>query len=250
MTSATPWFAQTGTGADLVLLHPAWTDSTAMRPLAEHLGGYRCLLVDRPGHGRSRDTGTDWSYAQMADSVAVVVEEHASAPVHLVGWSDGAVVGLHLALRRPDLVRSLVFGGAAYHRSGWLDGVLDEEPPPFLRDAYAAVSPDGVEHWPVVVEKSARLHQQEPDLTVDDLRAVRVPTLVVVGDDDQVRWEHLLDMYAALPDGELAVVPRATHGVVVEKPALLAELVREFHREDRGDGLAPIRRAARGTPSG
>lgn len=66
--------------------------------------------------------------------------------------------------------------------------------------------------------------------------------LIVVGDDDQVHWPHLIEMLEALLDGELAVIPRATHGVIVEKPALLAQLIREFHREDRDAGVAPIRR--------
>lgn len=55
---------------------------------------------------------------------------------------------------------------------------------------------------------------------------------------------HLIEMLEALPDGELAVLPRATHGAIVEKPALLAKLIREFHHGDRDDGVAPLRRRA------
>lgn len=240
-TRSTLFFAESGAGDELLLLHPGGTDSAAMGPLSEQLPDYRRLLVDRPGHGRSADVEGEWSFAMMADAMAEILAPRA-APVHVMGWSDGAIVGLHLALRRPELVRSLVFGGAAFHHGGWLDGVLDEEPPGFLRDAYAAVSPDGVQHWPVVVRKAQALHRAEPDLSVEDLRGVTLPVLIVVGDDDQVHWPHLIEMLEALLDGELAVIPRATHGVIVEKPALLAQLIREFHREDRDAGVAPIRR--------
>ncbi|PRZ12568.1 alpha/beta fold hydrolase [Nesterenkonia sandarakina] len=177
----------------------------------------------------------------MADATAEVLAPRAT-PVHVMGWSDGAIVRLHLALRRPELVRSLVFGGATFHHTGWLDGALDGEPPGFMRDAYTAVSPDGVQHWPVVVQKAQALHRREPDLSVEDLRGVALPALIVVGDEEQVRWPHLIEMLQALPDGKLAVIPRATHGAIVEKPALLAQLIREFHREDRDNGVVPIRR--------
>ncbi|TDS86907.1 alpha/beta fold hydrolase [Nesterenkonia aurantiaca] len=241
MTSRTPWFSETGVGEELLLLHPGGTDSTATAPLSAQLPDYRRLLVDRPGHGRSPDVDGAWSFTQMAEAVAQVLETH-TTPAHIVGWSDGAIVGLHLALRRPELVRSLVFGGAAFHRSGWLDGVLEGEPPEFMREAYAAISPDGGQHWPVVVQKAQQLHHREPDLSTQDLLRLRLPVLIVVGDDDQVRWPHLIEMLEALPDGELAVIPRATHGAIVEKPGLLAPLIREFHQPEPENGLAPIRR--------
>lgn len=245
MTGNRVWTSIEGEGETVVLLHPGGTDSRAMQPLADALPGHRILLVDRPGHGRSPDVDGAWSFAAMADAVADVIASSAASPVHVVGWSDGAIVGLHLALRHPDAVRSLVFGGAAFHHSGWRDGVLGGEPPVFMADAYAEVSPDGGAHWAVVTAKADELHVAEPDVTVSQLAVLDLPTLIVVGDDDEVRWDHLLEMYEALPDGELAVVPRATHGLLVEKPDLLAQLIVEFHRPDRGDGVAPIRRAGR-----
>lgn len=243
MTPSTCWSAESGAGEELLLLHPGGTDSAAMGPLAEHLTGYHQVILDRPGHGRSADVDGDWSFARMADAVAEVLQRHPT-PAHVVGWSDGAIVGLYLALRRPELVRSLVFGGAVFHHSGWRPGVLDGEPPEFMREAYGAVSPDGVEHWDAVVQKARELHLREPDLSAADLHGVGIPVLIVVGDDDQVQWGHLIEMLEALPDGELAVLPRATHGAIVEKPALLAQLIREFHHGDRDDGLAPLRRRA------
>ncbi|MCJ1715510.1 alpha/beta fold hydrolase [Curtobacterium sp. VKM Ac-2922] len=86
----------------------------------------------------------------------------------------------------------------------------------------ATVSPDGREHWPAVVAKSAAMHAHEPSWTPDDLAT----------------------MLESVPDAELAVVPRATHGLIVEQPGVLAELVRTFHTTGRSDGVAPRRRAA------
>ena len=95
----------------------------------------------------------------------------------------------------------------------------------------------------MIVEKLDSLHTVAPALTVDDLATLTVPTMVILGDDDKVQLEHAVAMYRALPDGELAVLPRATHGLVVEKPALFAQLIRDFHHAERINGLAPIRRA-------
>lgn len=237
------WIEEHGSGPALVALHPGGTDSRSLEPLMAHLDGYRRILIDRSGHGRSRDVSGDWSFEDMADSIAEVVSGVAPRGAHVVGWSDGAIVGLHLALRHPQLVRSLVFGGAVFHRDGWRDGVLDGDPPSFMAESYGEVSPDGREHWSAVVAKARGLHSREPTLTVERMRSLEASTLILVGDDDEVRFEHLQAMLEAVPDAELAVVPRATHGLIVEKPELVARLIKDFHADYKTDGVAPLRRA-------
>ena len=69
-----------------------------------------------------------------------------------------------------------------------------------------------------------------------------VDIFVVLGDDDEVRFDHAVRMYEALPDGELAILPRSTHGLIVEKPDLLARVIRDFHAPDKANGVAPLRR--------
>lgn len=239
-----PWTSDPGgPGTPIVLLHPGGTDSRSMSALAEAFGGARVVLVDRAGHGRTPDVDGPWHFADMAEELAGTVRSLGAGPVHLVGWSDGAIVGLHLALAHPGLVRSLVFGGAPFSVDGWHEGVLDGDPPRFMADAYAEVSPDPPEHWEVVTAKSRVLHTAEPAVTVAQLGGLDVPVLILCGDDDEVRLDHLAQMLEALPDGELAVVPRSTHGLVVEQPDLVAQLVEAFHATDKSDGVAPRRRA-------
>lgn len=239
------WFADDGDGAPLLVLHPGGTDTRALGALIDALAGsYRIIAPEQRGHGRSPDREGAWSFADMAADTAALLDELDVRRAHVVGWSDGAIVGLHLALARPDLVASLVFGGAPYRVDGWRDGVLEGEPPAFMADAYAEVSPDGADHWPVVVAKSNRMHEVEPTVTEEDLGALTMPVLVVLGDDDEVRFDHALRMVEALQDGELAIVPRATHGLIVEKPDLLARLIRDFHDPGKSDGVAPMRRRA------
>lgn len=185
-----PWTSDPGgPGTPIVLLHPGGTDSRSMSALAEAFGGARVVLVDRAGHGRSPDVDGPWHFVDMAEELAGTVRSLGAGPVHLVGWSDGAIVGLHLALAHPDLVRSLVFGGAPFSVDGWHEGVLDGDPPRFMADAYAEVSPDPPEHWEVVTAKSRVLHTAEPAVTVAQLGGLDVPVLILCGDDDEVRLD-------------------------------------------------------------
>jgi pimeloyl-ACP methyl ester carboxylesterase len=162
-----------------------------------------------------------------------------------VGCSDGAIVALVVALRRPDLVRKLVFVAGVFHRDGWAPGVVDPDntPPEFLARFYGELSPNGPEHYPVVVAKLARMHVEGPTLTLADLNRIASRTLVMFGDDDEVRLEHAIELYRSLPDGELAIIPGTSHGLLVEKPTLCNTVIIEFLRSDPVPTMAPIRRA-------
>ena len=87
------------------------------------------------------------------------------------------------------------------------------------------------------------MHAREPALTQGDLREIRPRTLVMVGDDDEVRLEHAIAMFRSLPEAELAVVPGTSHGLLVEKPGLCNLLITEFLTTDPVQTLAPIRRS-------
>lgn len=237
------WFAERGTGDPFVLIHPGGTDSRSLGSLLDELADtYRLITPELRGHGRTADTAGEWTFSDLAADVAALLRELGLTHVHLFGWSDGAIVALELALAHPDLVRSLVFGAAPVRIDGWHPGVLGGEPPTFMADAYGELSPDGIEHWPVVTAKSARLHTLEPMIDNSRLEEIELPVLVVVADDDEVQLGHAIEVFESLPHGELAVLPRATHGAIIEKPRLLADLIRTFHDPDAGDGIAPLRR--------
>jgi pimeloyl-ACP methyl ester carboxylesterase len=87
------------------------------------------------------------------------------------------------------------------------------------------------------------MHQIEPALTAAELDAIPCRTLVMLGDDDEVRLEHGIALYRALPDGELAVVPGTSHGLLVEKTELCNAMIIDFLANDPVSTLAPIRRA-------
>ncbi len=221
-----------GEAEPLLLLHGGLTDSDLVLdaiggPLAER---FAVVAYDRRGHGRTADTEAPFHYADMADEVVSVLERVVGGPAHLVGWSDGGVVALHVALRRPDLVRRLVLVGVNFHVDGMRPLELDEGSALVARitAAYGEHSPDGPEHFETFFGKSVAMVTAEPMMTRADVARVSAPTLVLVGDDDIVDLGHTCALYESLPAGQLAVVPGASHLVLAEKPAEVARLVTEF----------------------
>ena len=225
------WFADSGgAGEPVLLLHGGLSDSQViLEPLEPSLGErFRILAFDRRGHGRTADTDNAFHYDDMATETIAVTLKLIGGPAHLVGWSDGGNVALLVALRRPDLVRSLVLMSANYHFDGNLIGPGDGPAPKVIRDRYAERSPDGPDHFGIVFEKSKAMWAAEPTLTTDDLRRVSAPALVLVGDDDLMTLAHTASLYESLPMGQLAVIPGTSHGVVLEKPDLVSRLIEDF----------------------
>jgi pimeloyl-ACP methyl ester carboxylesterase len=220
-----------GNGEPLLLLHGGLSNSDELLDsVGAGLADFRVVAFDRRGHGYTADTDAPFHYADMATETIAVLDSVIGGPAHLVGWSDGGIVALLVALERPDLVNKIVVIGTNYHHDGMM-AVEPDPQSPFMQaigPAYIQRSPDGAEHLEAVFAKSFALFNSEPALTTSDLANIRNPTLVVVGDDDLVTLSHTCSLYEALPHGQLAVVPGASHALPMEKPAQLAELTREF----------------------
>lgn len=246
--TAQVWYEERGEGDPLLALHPGGVDSRSLDGNIEALSRhFHVYAPDRRGHGRTPDVEGPLSFELMVQDTIAFLESVIDGPAHLVGYSDGAIVALLVARSRPDLVRRLVFVAAVFHRDGWVEGVLDslaDNPPDFMRDSYAEVSPDGGEHFDVVVAKLAAEHAAEPSLAAEDLQAVTSQTLVMLADDDEVRLEHAVEMYRRLPEAELAVVPGTSHGLLVEKPELCNRIIADFLVNDPFPTFAPIRRGS------
>lgn len=237
-----------GSGTPLLLLHGGMGASDdLLNSIGPDLAGhYRLVAFDRRGHGYTADTAEDFHYEDMAREAIQVLESVVGGPAHLVGWSDGGIVALLVALRRPDLVSKLVVIGSNYH----FDGTLPVEPDPDSPDVaemgrtYAERSPDGPGHFEEVARKSLQLFSTEPALTTDDLASIARPVLVMAGDDDVVTLPHTVSLYQALPESQLAVVPGASHALPLEQPSVVAAMILRFLDSDGPPRtMMPIRRA-------
>jgi pimeloyl-ACP methyl ester carboxylesterase len=115
----------------------------------------------------------------------------------------------------------------------------------FLGATYGEVSPDGEAHFPVVARKIADMAKREPHLDITELSKVTCRSLAMFSDDDLVTPQHMIDMYAALPDAELAIVPGTSHFLTQEKPDLVNTIVVDFLTKKPAATVAPVRRAGR-----
>ncbi|MGN6102416.1 MAG: alpha/beta fold hydrolase [Devosia sp.] len=225
------WIAESGEGPPLLLLHGGLGDSDEMlTPLGPHLPGRRLIAFDRQGHGHTADSGAAFHFADFVGETAAVIRALGIGPVDIVGFSDGGIIGLLLGLEHPDLLGRLVAIGANFHHSGVPPLVLADDSPHFARmqDRYGAISPDGRAHFPSVADRVRHMWATEPTLEAGALARISHPVLVMAGDRDIIYLSHTCALFEALPHGQLAIVPGATHGVAQEKPALVAQLIRDF----------------------
>jgi pimeloyl-ACP methyl ester carboxylesterase len=244
------WYEERGAGDPVLLLHGGFTDSRCFTGNLDGLADtFKLYLPDRRGHGRTPDAPGPITIELMALDTIAFLETVVGGPARLVGYSAGGTVALRVALRRPDLVERLVLVSTAYD----LDGLTFKpqaagEMPADVVDAYAEVSPDGREHFPVVRDKIVHAAATEPSPDPIDLRAVTARTLVITGDDDLVTLDHTLTLYRALPAAELAVLPNASHLLLMEHPETARAMVLTFLTTRAAPTYMPIARADQGAP--
>jgi pimeloyl-ACP methyl ester carboxylesterase len=230
-----------GAGEPVILLHGGMCTAETFDAQASGLAGrHRVYVPERRGHGRTPDVEGPITYENMADDTIAFMEAVGLESAHLVGWSDGALVGLLVAMRRPELVRKLVLIGQYLNLDGAReDGLALMQSftaatfPPMFRDMYGAVSPDGPEHFDTVFDKLAPLWRSDPGIALADLAGITTPTLVLAGDDDVVTVEHAAAVARALPDAQLAIVPGTSHALPMEKPELVNRLVLDFLADEQ-----------------
>jgi pimeloyl-ACP methyl ester carboxylesterase len=145
------WYDELGDGDPLVLLHPggAGVDARAFGPNVKPLAAcFRVYTPERRAHGHTPDVTGPITFDAMAKDTIAFLEAVVGRRAHVVGCSDGAIVGLLVALRRPDLIDRLVLVAGVFHFEGWLPEVIDpgNGPPEFLARLYEEVSPDGAGH--------------------------------------------------------------------------------------------------------
>jgi pimeloyl-ACP methyl ester carboxylesterase len=243
-------YARSGTGPPLLLLHGAFGSSAEWDQVTPSLAKqFTVFATDTRGHGGTPDPGTV-SYDLVATDVIGFIETIIEGPTSIVGWSDGGIVALLVALLRPDLVRKIVPVSANFHTNGLLpetrarfEGLTpDSTALEHFRSTYEAVSPDGAAHWPEIVDKVKATILSEPTLEAKELSGIEAPTLVLSGDDDIMSLEHTIEMMRAIPSAELAIVPGASHFLHDEKPEFTWTLIRDFLLNDPTPTMMPIRR--------
>lgn len=229
-----------GEGEPLLLLHGGTgrieSFDHQIPVLAEH---YRVIAPDSRAHGRTTDSDKPLSYALMADDMLELLDLLEVNKVHVVGWSDGGNIGLDLAINHPERVGKLVVIGANFSPDGlndelvdWVEKATAETWSAGSHELYKKHAPDP-SHWPVFIDKIKAMWLTQPNYTREELARVQAPTLVMVGENEEVvRQEHTEEMHQILPNADLKIIPNTGHLAPIEKPEEVNEAILEFLKDE------------------
>jgi pimeloyl-ACP methyl ester carboxylesterase len=237
-----------GEGQPLVLLHGALSAiGTSFGKLVPDLAKERQVIaVEMQGHGHTADIDRPLRYEQLADDNAALLTQLGLEQADLFGWSLGAGVALQTAIRHRSLVRKLVLASVTYNSSGLypelLAGIEHSKPEdlagtPFYEE-YRSIAPHP-QDFPRLFAKQQQLDNEIQDWPVEAIRAIKAPTLLIIGDSDVVRPEHTVELFrllgggvagdlVGLPRSQLAVLPGTTHVTLVDRAKWLVSMITQF----------------------
>ena len=179
---------------------------------------YKIIAVDSRSQGKSTDTEAPLTYEQMASDVNALLEKLDIDSALIWGQSDGAILGLLLAMDYPKRVKKVVAFGAN-------------------------IQPDSLAIFPWMIEgirkvlseskdvKERKLNQlmlDHPRIPYSSLSRIKIPVLVVAGDRDAIRPEHTLKIFQNIPNSQMSIIPGATHGAAWEQKEYFLKMMTDF----------------------
>lgn len=224
-----------GHGPPLLLLHGGggggWQFDKQVPAFAPT---HRLVIPDACAQGRSTDRPGPLSYHAMAEDVATLMDHLHIRSADVMGWSDGAIVGLDLAIHHPERVRHLVTFGANFSPDGlvpsfaeWVRSASHTDFGPAARQNYQLTSPEPRD-FDRTMDKILEMWRTQPNFTFSDLHGIRAKTLIAAGENDIIRREHTEQLAHSIPGAELWIVPGAGHGAIQEQPDLVNHRILEF----------------------
>jgi pimeloyl-ACP methyl ester carboxylesterase len=221
------YFETYGEGEPLLLVHGNGQSIGSMAAQIDFFRTHRKVVaMDSRDHGRSADSDGPITYEKMTDDLAALIDHLALGPVDVIGWSDGGIEALLLGVRHPAKVRKLVSMAANLNPG---TTAIYEETDALVRQLLADMpaaernTPEGKRAL-----KVTGMMLKEPNIDPALLAKVSAPTLVLAGDHDLIRTEHIVEIYTHLPNAQLAIFPDSTHLVPFDNPELFNSTVERF----------------------
>jgi pimeloyl-ACP methyl ester carboxylesterase len=237
-----------GRGDPVVLLHGSFMTITNNWTgwIGELAMTRKVIAVEMQGHGRTADIRRDFSYENLADDVAALLDHLKVPRADLVGYSMGGGVAMQCAIRHPEKVRKVVSISAVARHDGWVKEALDAFPQVTaealkgspIETEYKRLSPTPDE-FPNFVKRVIAMDLKPYDFGADKLKATKAPMFFIHGDADGVRLEHVSELFR-LKGGEvfgdmrprsesrLAVLPDTTHVTLMQRVAVIVPMVNDF----------------------
>jgi pimeloyl-ACP methyl ester carboxylesterase len=226
----TMYYETYGSGPPLLLVHGNGGSIFAMRCQIPYFSKSHLVIVaDSRDHGKSANGVGPLTYDQIANDFSELLMQMNAAPADVIGWSDGAIVALLLGIHHPEQVRRLVADAPNLRPDPsalfpWVIDLIRRS-----RDNAAAKLDQGdhTQDWRRILRREQMMLDQ-PHISVDDLHAIRSPTLVMAGDTDMIVPEHLLEIYRNIPSANLYIAPGATHQLLHDDPELFNRVTSRF----------------------
>ncbi|WP_047305890.1 alpha/beta fold hydrolase [Pseudomonas fluorescens] len=227
------YYSKLGHGSPVVLLHGGLGNADYWGLQAKALAARHTVIsVDSRGHGRSTRDARPYGYDLMADDVIALLDQLKIPRADFVGWSDGAILGLDLAMRYPQRVGKVFAYAANTQTSGVKEGV--ENNPTFAAyieragQEYSRLSPTPKE-YPAFVEQIGHMWASQPNWSDADLARIKTPVLIVDGDHDEaIKREHTEYMAQAIPGAGLLILPNVSHFAFLQDPGLFNAALEHF----------------------
>lgn len=213
-----------GQGKPLVLIHGGGstiqtTFGRVIPMLAKHR---RIIAVELQAHGRTSDREKDVSFEQDADDVATLLKNLNIDKADFFGFSNGGTTTMQIAIRHPEIVDKTILGSALCKRNGvpaqfwdFMKQAQLANMPEQLKEAYIQVAPNpnGLQ---IMHDKDAKRMVNFRDIPDEQIKSIKAPTLIIIGDQDIIKPEHALEMRRQIANSELAIIP-GVHGEYIEE---------------------------------
>lgn len=224
-------YAETyGAGKPLLLIHGNGGSIDAFANNIPYFAKkYKVIAVDSRAHGKSTDVRDSLSFEQMADDFAGLLDVMHIDSAYVIGWSDGGINALELAMRHPKKVIKLASTGANLwpDSTGLIPQYWKEEQKQFEKDKNTV--------WKTAKEKNDwkifMLDWLQPNIPLAELKKIQCPSLIIGGDHDLIPVPHTVQIYQGIPKAYLWIVPNSGHPTLIEHKDEFNKLVDDFFQQ-------------------
>ncbi|WP_281321821.1 alpha/beta fold hydrolase [Flavobacterium aestivum] len=204
-----------GQGKPFVLIHGGGStiQSNFEKVIPLFAKNRKVIAVELQAHGRTSDRNADSTFEQDADDVTTLLKNLNIDKADFLGFSNGGTTTLQIAIRHPEIVDKIILGSALAKRNGvpdWFWGFMKqaklENMPEQLKTAYkqVAADPNGLQ---IMHDRDAKRMVNFKDIPDEQIKSVKVPTLIIIGDKDVITPEHAIELHRLIANSELAIIP-------------------------------------------
>jgi pimeloyl-ACP methyl ester carboxylesterase len=203
------------TGTPLVLIHGGGSTlhTTFGRVLHDFAKTRKVIAVEMQAHGHTADIDRPLSFQQDADDVAALLKNLNIDKANIFGFSNGASTTLQFAIRHPEMTNKIIVASTFYKKAGapdWFWNMMSKPtfegmPQPY-KDAFLKINPDTSALYRMYERDVARM-QSFPDISAEQMKSIKAPAFIIIGDRDVTTPEHATEMHRLISNSRLAIIP-------------------------------------------